>query len=90
MMAVYTHTLINSLRTVVIATLCWYTMIAISLLSRCFLNTETHFIWAFIAPVILIIAITFVLFVIVARVMWNHHKRRTDNSKVTNVKYVLH
>ena len=52
----------------------------------CFLNAETHFIWAFIAPVILIIAINFVLFLVVARVMWKHQKRRTDKSKASNVK----
>ena len=55
---------------------------------RCFLNAETNFIWAFIAPVMVIIVVNFVLFLIVARVMWKHQKRRTDNSKVANVRYV--
>ena len=49
------------------------------------MNPDTGFIWAFIAPMIVIIAVTFVLFVIVTRVMWKHQKRMTDNTKVKNV-----
>ena len=52
---------------------------------RCFLNPATGFIWAFIAPVIVIIAVTFVLFVIATRVMWKHQKRMTDNTAIKNV-----
>ena len=49
------------------------------------MNPATGFIWAFIAPVIVIIAVTFVLFVIVTRVMWKHQKRITDNKTMKNV-----
>ena len=52
---------------------------------RCFLNPATGFIWAFIAPVIVIIAVTLVLFVIVTRVMWKHQKRMMDNTAIKNV-----
>ena len=51
------------------------------------MNPKTHFIWAFIAPVIVIIMMNFVLFLIVARIMWKHQKRRTDKTKLANVRY---
>ena len=49
------------------------------------MNPATGFIWAFIAPVIVIIAVTFVLFVIVTSVMWKHQKRMKDNTTIMNV-----
>ena len=53
---------------------------------RCFLNPKSHFIWAFILPVIVIILINAVLFVIVARVMWKHQRKVSEKSKLGNVK----
>ena len=55
---------------------------------RCFLNPKTHFIWAFISPVILIILLNFVFFIIVGRVMWKQQKKLTNNSTRENVKSV--
>ena len=49
------------------------------------MNPDTSFTWAFIAPVVVIIAVTFALFVIVIRVMWKHQRRMTDNTKVENL-----
>ena len=47
-------------------------------LFRCFLNPKTHFIWAFIAPVIVIILINVGLFIMATIVLWRHNKRQTD------------
>ena len=55
---------------------------------RCFLSPMTHFIWAFISPVILIILLNFVFFIIVARVMWRHQKKLTENSQKENIRYI--
>ena len=49
------------------------------------MNPDTSFIWAFIAPVVVIVAVTFVLLVIVVRVMWKHQRRMTDNTKIKNM-----
>ena len=46
-------------------------------MSSCFLNTETNFIWAFIAPVIVIISINVGFFIMAAIVMWKHSKKHT-------------
>ena len=45
--------------------------------SRCFLNPKTHFIWTFIAPVIVIILINVGFFIMAAIAMWRHNKRQT-------------
>ena len=45
--------------------------------SSCFLNTETNFIWAFIAPVIVIILINVGFFIMAAIALWRHNKRQT-------------
>ena len=52
-------------------------------MSSCFLNTETNFIWAFIAPVIVIILINVGFFIMAAIAMWRHNKRqsRSEMSK---------
>ena len=46
-------------------------------MSSCFLNTETNFIWAFVAPVIVIILINVGFFIMAAIAMWIHNKRQT-------------
>ena len=46
-------------------------------MSSCFLNTETNFIWAFIAPVIVIILINVGFFIMAAIALWRHNKRQT-------------
>ena len=45
--------------------------------SSCFLNPKTHFIWAFIAPVIVIIFVNVGFFIMAAIAMWRHNKRQT-------------
>lgn len=50
------------------------------------MDPSSHFIWAFILPVIVIILINAVLFVIVAKVMWKHQKKISENSKLGNTK----
>ena len=49
----------------------------ISFPSSCFLNTQTHFIWAFITPVIVIILINVGFFIMAAITMWKHSKKQT-------------
>ena len=44
----------------------------------CFLNPKNHFIWAFIAPVIVIILINVGFFIMAAIVLWRHNKRQTS------------
>ena len=44
---------------------------------RCFLNPKTHFIWAFIAPVIVIISINVGFFIMAAIALWRHNKKQT-------------
>ena len=46
-------------------------------MSSCFLNRDTNFIWAFIAPVIVIILINVGFFIMAAIAMWKHHKKHT-------------
>ena len=46
-------------------------------MSSCFLNPVTHFIWAFTAPVILIILINVGFFIMAAIALWRHNKRQT-------------
>ena len=46
-------------------------------LSSCFLNPKTHFIWTFIAPVIVIIFINAGFFIMAAIAIWRHNKRQT-------------
>ena len=55
---------------------------------RCFLNPHTGFIWAFIVPVITLMTLTFVLLVVVVRVMWKHQSKRTDKTKRGNIRLV--
>ena len=47
------------------------------LFSSCFLSPKTHFIWAFIAPVIVIIMINVGLFIMAAIALWRHNKKQT-------------
>ena len=49
--------------------------------SRCFLNPETKFIWAFIAPVIVIILLNVGFFVMAAVVIWRHNKKKGNSNK---------
>ncbi len=50
--------------------------------NRCYLSAKTHFIWAFIAPVIVIISINIIFFCMVAKVIYNHKRRNTEKSKI--------
>ena len=45
--------------------------------SSCFLNPDSYFIWAFIAPVIVIILINVGFFIMAAIALWRHNKRQT-------------
>ena len=65
-----------------------YVTVSLIFSKRCFLNPENKFIWAFILPVVVIIVMTFVLFIIVVRVMWKHQKKMTDKSTPKKVWYV--
>ena len=44
----------------------------------CFLNPDTYFIWAFIAPVIVIILINVGFFIMAAIALWRHNKRQAS------------
>ena len=47
----------------------------------CFLNPSTHFIWAFIAPVIVIILINVGFFIMAAVTIWRHHERKGGDTR---------
>ena len=49
--------------------------------SSCFLNPETKFIWAFIAPVLVIMLINAGFFVMAAIVIWRHNKKKSNRNK---------
>ena len=53
------------------------------------MNPETKFIWTFIAPVAVIIAVNILLFVVVLSIMWKHQKKMVNESTTKNVKYVF-
>ena len=44
----------------------------------CFLNPDSYFIWALIAPVIVIILINVGFFIMAAIALWRHNKRQTS------------
>ncbi len=44
----------------------------------CYLSNETNFIWAFIAPVVLIIFVNIIFFIMAAVVLWQQRKKRND------------
>lgn len=48
----------------------------------CFLNAETHFIWSFIAPVMVIILINIGFFVMAAVRLWQQRKKKTKDGKM--------
>ena len=52
----------------------------------CFLNPSTHFIWAFIAPVIVIILINVGFFIMAAVTIWRHHERKGGDTRTKHVK----
>ena len=51
----------------------------------CFLNTETHFIWAFIGPVILIFLTNIGFLIMAAVIMWRQQKKRNTKQKSSDV-----
>ena len=53
---------------------------------RCYLNPETHFIWAFIAPVLVIMFINVAFIIMAATVMWRHKKRLTGKMEAKKIK----
>ena len=54
--------------------------------SRCYLNPETHFIWAFIAPVVVIMLANVAFIIMAAIVMWRHKKRLTGKMEAKKIK----
>ncbi len=48
---------------------------------RCFLRTDNYFIWAFIAPVIIIFVCNFILLTMAAVIMWKQQKKRKINAE---------
>ena len=50
-------------------------------LLSCFLNPATHFIWAFIVPVLVILFINIDFFIMAAIVMWRHKKKQVGEMK---------
>ena len=46
------------------------------------MNPETHFIWAFIAPVLVIMLANVAFLIMAAIVMWRHQKRQTSKINV--------
>lgn len=53
---------------------------------RCFLNPGSHFIWAFIVPVLLVFFITFGFFVMAAAIMWRQQKRIVEKKLAKKIK----
>ena len=53
---------------------------------RCYLNPKTHFIWAFIAPVLVIMFINVAFIIMAATVMWRHKKRLTGKMEAKKIK----
>jgi len=52
---------------------------------RCFLKHETRFIWAFIAPVILIFLANIGFLIMAAVIMWRQQKKRNVNQESSDV-----
>ncbi len=55
-------------------------------LSRCFLNADNNFIWAIIAPFIVILLANITFFTITIRIMWHHQLKQTQKTKVQMVR----
>ncbi|XP_019858559.1 PREDICTED: adhesion G protein-coupled receptor L2-like, partial [Amphimedon queenslandica] len=55
--------------------------------SRCWLNYETHFIWSFIGPVILIIIANIGFFVMSICIMRSHQKKKIHNKETNQIKH---
>ena len=53
---------------------------------RCYLNPKTHFIWAFIAPVLVIMFINVAFIIMAATVMWRHKKKLTGKMEAKKIK----
>ena len=51
----------------------------------CFLRADTHFVWAFIAPVILIFLANFGFLIMAASIMWRHQMKQTDKTKIASL-----
>ena len=49
------------------------------------MNPETKFIWAFIAPVIVIFLANIGFFIMAATIMWRHQKKQKDK-QIKNIK----
>ena len=54
------------------------------ILCRCFLRTDTHFIWAYIGPVILMFIANIGFFIMAASITWRHQMK--DNKSLQNVR----
>ena len=52
-----------------------FILLPIIFVSSCFLRTDTHFIWAFIGPVILIFLANIGFFIMTFYVIWHHPKK---------------
>ena len=52
----------------------------------CFMNPETKFIWAFIAPVIVIFLTNIVFFIMAATIMWLHKKGKNNHMNASHIK----
>ena len=53
---------------------------------RCFLNPTTHFIWAFIVPVLVIILVNIGFFIMAAVILWQHKKKQVRKMNRKHVK----
>ncbi len=56
---------------------------------RCYLEPHRGFIWAFIAPVILIFLANICFFIMAVDIMWKHQQKRKEISKISNMKHLL-
>ena len=55
--------------------------------SSCFLNPKTHFIWVFIAPVIVIIFVNVGFFIMAAITIWKQHSKRQTSGKISKERF---
>ena len=55
-------------------------------MNRCFLDPTNNFVWAFIAPFILIFLANIGFFIMAARIMWHHQMKQSDKTKANNIR----
>ena len=51
----------------------------------CFLRPDSYFVWAFIAPVILIFLVNIGFFIMAGVIMWRHQKKQRDKNRFQHV-----